>query len=145
MCTFNVSCVGTFQNFLHKVIEWSKGTRKESIAFDTLFERTHWMINITKEQFRKYMDEHLEFMLDNTEWFESVEIAKMERVRDYMYPIPCLLKKKIKQGRRDFYSFFKENDVRLGTDLLKTFPMYKEFYEYCKGIYEPMINDPKQT
>ena len=78
---------------------------------------------------------HLEFMKDNTEWFESVEIAKMERVRDYMYQNP-VSEEKIKQGRRDFYSFFKENDVRLGTDLLKTFPMYKDFYEYCKGIYE---------
>ena len=52
-----------------------------------------------------------------------------------MYQNP-VSEEKIKQGRRDFYSFFKENDVRLGTDLLKTFPMYKDFYEYCKGIYE---------
>ena len=137
MCTFNVLCVGTFQNFLSKVIEWRKEHGKESIAFDTpyLKEPPHWMINILPEQFRKYMDEHLEFMKDNTEWFESVEIAKMERVRDYMYQNP-VSEEKIKQGRRDFYSFFKENDVRLGTDLLKTFPMYKDFYEYCKGIYE---------
>ncbi len=137
MCTFNVLCVGTFQNFLNKVIEWRKAHGKESIAFDTpyLKEPPHWMINILPDQFRKYMDEHLEFMKDNIEWFESVEIAKMERVRDYMYQNP-VSEEKIKQGRRDFYSFFKENDVRLGTDLLKTFPMYKDFYEYCKGIYE---------
>ena len=137
MCTFNVLCVGTFQNFLNKVIEWRKAHGKESIAFDTpyLKEPPHWMINILPDQFRKYMDEHLEFMKDNIEWFESVEIAKMERVRDYMYQNP-VSEEKIKQGRRDFYSFFKENDARLGTDLLKTFPMYKDFYEYCKGIYE---------
>tara|TARA_B100000085_G_scaffold235451_1_gene223731 strand:+ start:4669 stop:6024 length:1356 start_codon:yes stop_codon:yes gene_type:complete len=137
MCTFNVLCVATFQNFLHKIIDWRKQYGKESLAFDTpyLKEPPHWMLNILPDDFKKFMDGHLQFMLDNAKWFESVEIAKMERVRDYMYQNP-VSKQKIKQGQRDFYSFFKENDKRLGTDLLKTFPMYKDFYEYCKGIYE---------
>ena len=43
---------------------------------------------------------------------------------------------KIKNGQRDFYSFFKENDKRLGTNLLKTFPQYADFYEYCKGVHD---------
>jgi len=42
---------------------------------------------------------------------------------------------KILQGRRDFYSFFKENDRRLGTDLLKVFPEYKDFYQQCEQVY----------
>ena len=72
-----------------------------------LFERTiHWMLNILNDDFKKYMDGHLQFMLDNAKWFESVEIAKMERVRDYMY---CIRPhKKFKQGQRDFYSFQKK-------------------------------------
>ena len=137
MCTFNVLCVATFQNFLQKIIDWRKQYGKESLAFDTpyLKEPPHWMLNILPDDFKKYMDRHLRFMLANAKWFETVEIAKMERVRDYMYQNPVSAQK-IKQGQRDFYSFFKENDKRLGTDLLKTFPMYKEFYEYCKGIYE---------
>jgi hypothetical protein len=44
--------------------------------------------------------------------------------------------KKIQQGRRDFYVFFTENDRRLGTDLLKTFPEYTDFYNMCKEVYE---------
>ena len=137
MCTFNVLCVATFQNFLNKVMEWRKQYGKQSLQFDTpyLKEPPHWMLNILPVQFRKYMDEHVEYMKDNKEWFESVEIAKMERVRDYMYQNP-VSEQKIKQGRRDFYTFFTENDKRLGTDLLETFPIYKDFYEYCKGIYE---------
>jgi hypothetical protein len=43
---------------------------------------------------------------------------------------------KIKQGRRDFYSFFEENDKRLGLNLLEVFPEYTEFYEQCKQVYE---------
>lgn len=42
---------------------------------------------------------------------------------------------KIRQGRRDFYSFFTENDRRLGTNLLEVFPEYTDFYNLCKTIY----------
>ena len=42
---------------------------------------------------------------------------------------------KIQQGQRDFYSFFTENDKRLGTNLLEIFPEYTEFYKHCKDVY----------
>ena len=137
MCTFNVLCVATFQNFLNRVMHWRKIYGKESLAFDTpyLKEPPHWMLNILPTSFNKHMDQHLTFMNSNKDSFTSVEIAKMQRVRDYMYQNP-VDPQKIKQGQRDFYSFFKENDKRLGTNLLETFPEYKEFYEYCKGVFE---------
>ena len=137
MCTFNVLCVATFDNFLSRVMHWRKKYGKEALAFDTpyLKEPPHWMLNILPKEFNWYMDEHLKMMNANKDYFTSVEIAKMQRVRDYMYQNP-VDEKKIQQGRRDFYSFFKENDKRLGTDLLKTFPQYKEFYEHCKGVFE---------
>lgn len=137
MCTFNVLCVATFQNFLNRVMHWRKIYGKEALAFDTpyLKEPPHWMLNILPVSFNKHMDEYLEFMNSNKDSFTSVEIAKMQRVRDYMYQNP-VDSQKIKQGQRDFYSFFKENDKRLGTNLLETFPEYKEFYEYCKGVFE---------
>lgn len=137
MCTFNVLCVATFDNFLSRVMHWRKKYGKEALAFDTpyLKEPPHWMLNILPKEFNWYMDEHLKMMNANKDYFTSVEIAKMQRVRDYMYQNP-VDPKKIQQGRRDFYSFFKENDKRLGTDLLKTFPQYKQFYEHCKGVFE---------
>lgn len=137
MCTFNVLCVATFDNFLSRVMHWRKIYGKEALAFDTpyLKEPPHWMLNILPNEFNSYMDQHLKLMEQNKQYFTSVEIAKMQRVRDYMVQNP-VDPQKIKQGQRDFYSFFKENDKRLGTDLLKTFPQYKEFYEYCKGVYE---------
>lgn len=137
MCTFNVLCVATFDNFLSRVMHWRRKYGKEALAFDTpyLKEPPHWMLNILPKEFNWYMDEHLKMMNANKDYFTSVEIAKMQRVRDYMYQNP-VDPKKIQQGRRDFYSFFKENDKRLGTDLLKTFPQYKEFYEHCKGVFE---------
>ena len=137
MCTFNVLCVATFQNFLQRVMHWRKIYGKEALAFDTpyLKEPPHWMLNILPEAFNKYMDKHLAYMSDNKDYFTSVEIAKMQRVRDYMYQNPVDANK-IKQGQRDFYSFFTENDKRLGTNLLKTFPEYTAFFDYCKGVYD---------
>ena len=137
MCTFNVLCVATFQNFLQRVMHWRKIYGKEALAFDTpyLKEPPHWMLNILPEAFNKYMDKHLAYMSDNKDYFTSVEIAKMQRVRDYMYQNP-VDPNKIKQGQRDFYSFFTENDKRLRTNLLKTFPEYTAFFDYCKGVYD---------
>jgi len=137
MCTFNVLCVATFGNFLQRVMHWRKIYGKEALAFDTpyLKEPPHWMLNILPEAFNIYMDKHLTYMSGNKDYFTSVEIAKMQRVRDYMYQNP-VDPNKIKQGQRDFYSFFTENDKRLGTNLLKTFPEYTAFFDYCKGVYD---------
>jgi hypothetical protein len=81
------------------------------------------------------MDDNLQYLIDNKEWFTVVEYEKFKRVTDYMKENPVSAEK-IQQGRRDFYVFFTENDRRLGTDLLKTFPEYADFYNLCKIEYE---------
>jgi hypothetical protein len=94
------------------------------------------MLNILPRDFlMPHMDDTLKFIADNKDWFTDVEYEKFKRVRDYADQNP-VDKEKIHQGRRDFYSFFKENDKRLGTDLLKTFPMYEDFYNQCKKVYD---------
>jgi len=139
MCTFNILCVATFQNFLEKVIEWRKKYGKQALSFDTpyLKEPPHWMINILPQDFlNEHMDRHLQFIKDNMEWFTDVEYEKMLRVRDYAHQNPVDANK-IKQGRRDFYSFFNETDKRVvGLKLLEVFPMYEDFYNQCKEVYD---------
>ena len=137
MCTYNVLCVTNFQKLLHKVIEWREKFGFESVAFDTpyLKEPPHWMINILPQEFIKYQEETLQFIVDNKQWFTDVEYEKMLRVTNYMKENP-VSQEKIQQGRRDFYSFFTENDRRLGTNLLETFPEYTEFYMTCKNVYD---------
>jgi len=137
MCTFNVLCVTNFQSLLEKVIEWRKEYGMNAVAFDTpyLKEPPHWMINILTDDFIVYMDNTLQFIKDNQEWFTGVEYEKFLRVTDYM-KAKTIPDEKIRAGRRDFYSFFRDNDKRLGTDLLKTFPEYAEFYQMCKDVYE---------
>ena len=137
MCTYNVLCVTNFQSLLHKVIEWRKEFGMNAVAFDTpyLKEPPHWMINILTDDFIEYQEATLQFIKDNQKWFTDVEYEKFLRVTNYMKENPVSAEK-IHQGRRDFYSFFTENDRRLGTDLLKTFPEYTNFFNLCKGIYE---------
>lgn len=139
MCTFNILCVATFTNFLERVIYWRKKYGKESLGFDTpyLKEPPHWMLNILPQDFlESHMDKNLQFIIDNKEWFTDVEYEKMKRVRDYAFQNP-VSKEKIQQGRRDFYSFFSENDCRnVGLNLLEVFPMYEDFYNECKVVYD---------
>jgi hypothetical protein len=136
MCTFNVLCVTNFKSLLEKIIEWRKEFGREAIKFDTpyLKEPPHWMMNILTDDFLPYMDDTLEFIKSN-EWLSDLEYEKFLRVTDYM-KAKTIPEEKIRAGRRDFYSFFTENDKRLGTDLLKTFPEYAEFYALCKNIFE---------
>ena len=137
MCTYNVLCVTNFQKLLHKVIEWRKEFGMEAVSFDTpyLKEPMHWAINILTDDFIDYQKDTLKFIQDNRVWFTGVEYEKFKRVTDYMIENP-VSEEKIKQGRRDFYSFFTENDRRVGSNLLELFPEYKNFYELCKEVYE---------
>ena len=137
MCTYNVLCVTNFKSLLEKVIEWREKLGFEAVAFDTpyLKEPPHWMINILPPEFIKYQEETLQFIVDNKQWFTDVEYEKFKRVTDYMKENP-VSEEKIKQGQRDFYSFFTENDKRLSTNLLEVFPEYTDFYNLCKDVYE---------
>ena len=137
MCTFNVLCVSNYKSLMHKMIEWREEFGKNAIRFDVpyLKEPPHWMINILPESFISYMDDTLKFIDDNIDKFKAQEYEKFKRVTNYMKTNP-VDPQKIKQGRRDFYSFFEENDKRLGLNLLEVFPEYTEFYEQCKQVYE---------
>jgi organic radical activating enzyme len=137
MCTFNVLCVTNFQKLLQKVIELRKEFGHNSIKFDTpyLKEPPHWMINILTDDFITHMDNTLQFIKDNDQWLNDLEYEKFKRVVDYM-KAKTISEEKILQGRRDFYSFFTENDKRLGTNLLEVFPEYTNFYLMCKKVYE---------
>lgn len=138
MCTFNVLCVSTFTNFLEKVVEWRK-EYGDKVRFDTpyLKEPPHWMITILTEDFLEDMNANLKFIKDRPNVFTGAEYEKMKRVTDYMTSQlqNNIASDKITQGRRDFYSFFKENDKRLGTDLIKVFPRYEQFYKLCEEVY----------
>lgn len=92
------------------------------------------MIKILTPDFIPYMDGNLEFIKSHPEFFTAVEYEKFKRVTGYMKEHE-LTPEHIRAGRRDFFSFFNENDNRLGTNMLELFPEYTEFYKLCKQIY----------
>jgi len=139
MCTFNVLCVTNFDLLLKKILEMRKrlGLR---IFFDTpyLKEPHHFMVNILPQEFNSYMGKILEFMKDQARTdelpygFDNVEVEKFKRIVDYMNTNP-VSPELIRNGRRDFYTFFREHDRRRGTSFEKTFPEYMEFMKLCEG------------
>jgi organic radical activating enzyme len=137
MCTYNVLCVTNFKLLLNKIIGWRKEMGSRSVLFDTpyLKEPPHWMINILTDDFKEYQIDTLNFIKKRQDIFSNVEYEKMKRVTDYMLENP-VKEEIILNGRRDFYSFFTENDRRLRTNILEIFPEYVNFYLFCKGIYE---------
>ena len=122
---------------MHKMIEWRNEFGNEAIRFDVpyLKEPPHWMINILPKEFLTYMDDTLQFIDDNMDKFNPQEYEKFKRVTNYMKANP-VDPKKIIQGQRDFYSFFTENDKRIGLNLLEVFPEYTDFYNQCKEVYK---------
>ena len=64
--------------------------------------------------------------------FTQMEIPKIKRIYDWM-TAPQDTKQQM-VNRHDFYKFFSEHDKRRGTDFIKTFPEYEEFYNFCKTI-----------
>jgi len=148
MITFNILSVTTFKELLKKILEWrgkynqyNKTTTPQMIRFDTpyLKEPLQYDMNILpKEQFMLFMEDNLKFMKDNLDdndlsKFTTVEYEKFRRVVDYMRNTEYS-PEKIEEGRKDFYNWFAELDVRRGTDFLKTFPEFKEFYEECEML-----------
>jgi hypothetical protein len=146
MITFNVLAVSSFRTFLEKLLEWRTqydwySPGKHRIRFDTpyLKEPLQYDMNILpKEDFMPYMDESLAFMRANlnnnvSNQFTEIEYEKFRRVVKYM-ETTVYSKDKLNEGRKDFYNWFTEHDVRRNTDFAKTFPEMLEFYNMCSKL-----------
>ena len=142
MITFNILSVTTFKGLLEKILEWRKKygwyphLKEHRVRFDTpyLKEPLQYDMNILpKDEFMPYMEESLEFMKQNVDneaadKFTEMEYEKFRRVVDYMRNT-VYDADRIEQGRKDFYNWFTELDLRRGTDFLAIFPEMKNFYK----------------
>lgn len=151
MITYNILAVAYFRNLLQKILDLrtiynSSNDSRQMIGFDTpyLKEPPHWMINLLPvNDFGHYLDDDLEFINknlresgDNTYKFSKHEYEKFKRVRDYFYQGgEKITSDLIERGRRDFYVFFNEYDKRNNLNFKETFPLYNNFMEQCKTIY----------
>ena len=144
MITFNILTVTNFQSLLEKILEWRvkyngfEQNKWQRIRFDTpyLKEPLQYDMNILpKAEFMPYMQNHLDFILANLDdknrsKFNDLEYAKFLRVVKYMESA-TYTPERLKEGRRDFFNWFREYDRRRGTDFVKTFPKLENFYREC--------------
>jgi organic radical activating enzyme len=149
MITFNIFSVTTFQTLLEKILEWRekyndvKSGRWQRIHFDTpyLKEPLQYDINILpKETYMSYMESHLQFIQDNLKegsktHFSTMEYEKFRRVVNYMKTTQYDIGK-IREGRKDFWNFFKEQDRRRNVDFEASFPEMSDFFTLCKEANE---------
>lgn len=148
MITFNILSVTTFKELLKKILDWrekynqyNKTDKPQMVRFDTpyLKEPLQYDMNILpKDQFMMYMEDSLQFMKDNLDdnnlsKFTTVEYEKFRRVVDYMRNT-VYTEETIEEGKKDFYNWFNELDIRRGTNFLKTFPELANFYSECEML-----------
>ena len=66
--------------------------------------------------------------------YTQTEIEKLQRIYDWMItPQNEVVQLR---NRKNFYRFFKAHDERRGTDFIKTFPEYEDFFYMCKELSE---------
>jgi organic radical activating enzyme len=147
MITFNIFGVTSFNTLLEKILEWrakynvDNGVQWQRIRFDTphLKEPTIFDMNILpKEEFMPYMYSHLEFIKSNQNnsdktKFTDLEYEKFKRVVDYMATTEYDQDKLI-VARKNFVAWFSEHDRRRDTNLVKTFPEMKPFWDLCASL-----------
>ena len=145
MITFNILTVTNFGQLLSKILEWRKKyngidqDKPQRIRFDTpyLKEPLQYDMNILpKDEFMPYMKNHLDFILANLDdknpsKFSNLEYEKFLRVVKYM-ETTVYTPEKVKEGRKDFFHWFREYDRRRGSNFYETFPELQTFFELCK-------------
>ena len=147
MMTFNIFSVPNFSKLLAKVLEWRKQFyygRDEyfhRIRFDISYlkEPLQYDMNLLpKEEFLPYMEQHLKFIEDNVDdkrkdRFSYMEYQRFLRIYEYMKNTNYS-EEKLAEGRKDFFNYFSEQDRRRKTQLLETFPEFKNFWTLCQKI-----------
>ena len=134
MTTYNVLTVPYFRDFLELIVELRQKWKNRIIVdIPHLKEPPHWTMNILPQEFGVYIERDVEYMKEND--FTSIEIQKMERIRDYFYDDSHAITEEYRKSARiDFGKFFPEYDRRSNTNLIETFPEFEQFLEYCISL-----------
>lgn len=128
MCTFNVLSLPNFEAYLKKIGELKTNwPGRVTLNIPYLRNPRFMSVTILPESFQIYLEQSLNYMLRNSV-FDEHEILQLRRILELMKH-PSLSQEDRDRFQKQFKSFFSEYDNRKGTDLLKTFPEFKEFWE----------------
>ena len=143
MCTYNALSVTSFTDFLKEIdkrrleLPWSGHFPQLHISTPYLRNPEFLGIKILDNSFRQHIEETISFMEDNAggtnvPGFTGFERSGFKRILGW-FDSPTA-KPALVTNRQDFAKYIDEYDKRKGTNFLKTFPEYKDFYNMCKEL-----------
>lgn len=141
MSTFSSLSVPRFHELLKGVLELKQKAHKAARPGSVVIDISHLVapyhqsiLLLPKEMLRKNLESCMGYMEQNPATktrpgFLDYERNKMSRLLHYGLNNPPHNKQ---EDRGDFFRFFGEHDRRRGTNFLKTFPEFKEFWGLCR-------------
>ena len=132
---------------LKKLLEWILELRVkysktyQRVWFDTpVLRKPDWQslqilptpYSYRLENIANWMEENL-MQQDSLHGFKDFEVQRMCRDTDWMRQGANLSGDYVQKAKANFYRFFSEHDRRRGTDFLKTFPEFTEWWSECKN------------
>jgi len=153
MCTYNALSVPSYDKLIKNVYNLKKeyGSNDRAwttpVSLDSSFLRypSHQTVQILPYEFSNVVKSHSDIAQSFVEVFHhnlngagvsygftEIEVTKLKRIYDWMISPQDNDKQFV--NRHNFYKFFSEHDKRRGTNFIKTFPEYEEFYNFCKEI-----------
>lgn len=142
ICTLNNLCFAGLKDFWQYILsikqKYGGPTREICITTEILHGPIWQNIAILPGTFEHYLEETLAFVRENMALggvgFEEHELMGLERGLSMMRS--PLEDDKRREAQKNFYRFFSEHDRRRGTNLVRTFPEMRQFYQHCKGLVE---------
>lgn len=146
MSTTNIFSITNYKELLQLLLEYKRmfisEIRPAALFLDIAILRHphHQCVSILTDEYKKSMDDCLEFMKQNEgtrelTGFFDYEIAAMERFITFLKSKPNEKEGiDLETARIDFYKFVTEHDSRRGTSFLQTFPELLNFYEHCEKL-----------
>jgi len=148
MSTYNAMSVPNY----HKLIDGIYQLKREygsndrywnsAVFLDTSYLRypTHQTVQILPQDFsgnifkQAQLADYLGVPLFDNKYigYSDIEIQKLKRTYDWM--ISAKQDEKLLRNQYNFKKFVDEHDKRRGTDFIKTFPEFEEFYNFCNTI-----------
>jgi len=139
MCTFNILSAAKFDLFLQDIIELKQKYSSLVVDISGLKAPEYLRADIHTPNILKFIENSVNFMKKNSEYFSEHEINKLKRTYEWCSNSKRLDKLNI--YRADFYKFINEYDKRKGKTFLNIFPEYKDFYIECKkAVFENFFN-----
>jgi len=124
MCAYNALSISSFTKFLKDIELVREHFGKESVYVDIPYVRHPEFLDCKIMKEGHMIKESWEYM-KKSKWFDEDETAKMERIYKYWQHQQ---KNDFTKQRNDLQTYIHELDKRRGTDFVKTFPEFEEYY-----------------